>query len=194
MPTVLVFTIFQCLWAIWWLCLHLRIRKNRSYATDRKAVHTNLFYQIVSPLLYLMQNGLCLASFWSNSPWLLKFHDSDICRSLGFLLFFFGSNLYFWALLHLGKNYSPCYDSHLPSAIVRTGPYQWIRHPMYGAKLLIGLATIIVSGSLWFVPTILYFFGVTIRSMLREEAQLRQLAPGYIEYQARTKMIVPWIG
>lgn len=186
-----ILTILQTTWAIWWLRLHLRIRSGRNYAAGRHAVSSNFLYQTISPLLYVLQNGLCIASFWSNDAWLLKIHDSNAWRIVGFILFFLGSILYAWALRHLGTNYSPCYDSHLPTEIVKTGPYHWIRHPMYGAKFLIGAATIVVSGSLWFVPTTIYFYWTTNKTLVREDNQLRQLVPGYQKYQTDTTMLIP---
>lgn len=90
-------------------------------------------------------------------------------RALGFLLLFVGSALYAWALTHLGENYSPCYDSHLPTTLVSTGPYRWVRHPMYLAKLAIGVATVVTSESLWFIPPTIYLFDRTIRAMGRED-------------------------
>jgi protein-S-isoprenylcysteine O-methyltransferase Ste14 len=186
-------TIFQCLWALWWARLHMNIRRGRVYSTGRILSATDSFYRFFSPVLYLMQNTICIASLWSNSPWLLKFHDSNSWRIAGVVLFLFGSLVYWWALRHLGSNYSPCYDSYSSVILVKNGPYRWIRHPMYAAKLLIGAATLVLSGSLWFVPTTVYFFGVTLRSLFREEQQLSCSLLGYIEYQRRTTRLVPWL-
>lgn len=192
MNSATVFTVIQAIWALWWLHLHQRIRRERRYAVGRKSISGNILYRIISPFLYVMQNGLFIASFWSDEAWLLKIHDSDMWRTAGFIVFFSGSVLYSWALQHLGPHYSPCYDSYLPIEIVRAGPYRWIRHPMYGAKLLIGAATILVSGSAWFIPINIYFYYVTIRTMLREDSQL-QIVPGYTKYQESTEMLIPGI-
>lgn len=118
--------------------------------------------------MYLTQIALSIASFWSDSPWLLRFHDSDSLRTLGFLALIAGAALYVWALRHLGDHYSPCYDTHLPTTLVSTGPYRWVRHPMYLAKLLIGAAVVVTSGSMWFIPMTIYFFKRTVAAMGRE--------------------------
>jgi len=85
------------------------------------------------------------------------------------MLLIAGSILYWWALKHLGQNYSPCYDSHKPKELVRTGPYRFIRHPMYNAKFLIGIATVFISGSWWFVPPTLYLIAATRKAMILED-------------------------
>lgn len=192
MRTALIFTIFQFVWAIWWARLHIRIRRNHHYAHGRTKAATDKLYRYASPLLYMMQNIIFIASFWSNAQWLLKFHDSDAWRLVGFILLLVGSALYAWALRHLGVHYSPCYDSHLPAVIIDTGPYRWVRHPMYAAKFLIGAATIVVSGSLWFIPTTIYFFWTTYRTILREDANLQKVMPQYSVYQSQTAMLIPW--
>lgn len=169
MLAAIFFTILQLAWSVWWAALHAKIRRNRAYSKGRKVVASDRPYRLVSPLMYLMQNALSVASFWSNAAWLLKFHHSNMMRALGFLLLFVGSALYAWALTHLGENYSPCYDSHLPTTLVSTGPYRWVRHPMYLAKLAIGVATVVTSESLWFIPPTIYLFDRTIRAMGRED-------------------------
>jgi protein-S-isoprenylcysteine O-methyltransferase Ste14 len=109
------------------------------------------------------------------------------------MLFLISSVIYRWALRHLGSNYSPCYDSHLPAVIVKAGPYRWIRHPMYLAKFIIGMATLTLSGSLWFVPTTIYFFIATFRTMQREELDLNRSLVGYQDYQRNTARLLPWL-
>lgn len=100
----LLFTFFLLVWAAWWGTLHTRIRRKRAYAHGRTTTSTDATYRWVNPLLFALQVSLCIASFWTSSPWLLAFHHSDAMRALGVLLFSGGSGLYAWALAHLGAN------------------------------------------------------------------------------------------
>jgi len=194
MSAAVAFTVFFLAWAAWWGAMHRRIRRNRAYAQHRSATSTDSVYRWTNPFLYVMQIVLCTTSFWSASPWLLAFHHSDIVRAIGIALLYGASALYAWAIAHLGSNYSPCYDTHAPADLVRTGPYRWIRHPMYAAKLVLGAATIVTSGSLWFVPTTIYFFAATLQATWREDRTLAESLPEYRTYQSRTSLLVPWIG
>jgi protein-S-isoprenylcysteine O-methyltransferase Ste14 len=191
--TAILFTIFLLVWAVWWGALHTRIRRNRVYARGRTSTSTDATYRLVNPLLFVMQVSVCVASFWMSSPWLLAFHQSDAMRAFGVAGFCVGSGLYAWALGHLGSNYSPCYDTCAPARLVRCGPYGSIRHPMYAGKLAVGAATVVLSGSLWFVPTTLYFFVATLRAMYREDRALEASLPEYRDYQRQTMMLVPWL-
>lgn len=163
------------LWSIWWALLHVAIRKNRAYASGRVLVSRDKIYAVVSPFMFVLQTILVVYSIWSNYFWLFKFHDNTVFKLLGFVLFLLGSCLYKWALNHLGKNYSPCYDSHRPVVLVKSGPYSYMRHPMYIAKILIGIATLIVSGSLLFVPLFVYLCFSDYQAIQNEDAELRKL-------------------
>lgn len=187
----IVFTTFMLAWAAWWGALHTRIRKNRVYARGRANTSSDAIYKLVNPLLFAMQVGLSIATFWVSSPWLLTVHDSDALRTAGITLFCLGSGLYGWAVGHLGEHYSPCYDTHAPTQVVRSGPYRSIRHPMYAAKLILGVATGVVSGSLWFLPTTVYFFAVTLKATFREDRALEVALPEYREYKERTSLLIP---
>ncbi len=77
--------------------------------------------------------------------------------------------------------------------LVTSGPYGWIRHPMYTSFLLgaFALARTADSGAAWLawgaLLTVLW-----IKSGLEERWMLAQ-HPGYAHYWEQTKRFVPWI-
>jgi len=154
---------------------------------------TNTRYEIISYFLFVTQNVLCITSFWSDSGILFKVHDSDLMRLMGLLLTSAATLLYFKSLNHLGRNYSPCFDSHVPLEMISSGPYRFTRHPMYLAKLLVAVGNFVVSGSLWFVLMFLYLALETARTILNEERYLTTTVPGYADYKNRTKRIIPFV-
>lgn len=186
------FTAFQMYWAFIWAAKHIRIRRLRTYANQRVQADSNKRYRIVSLFLYLSQNVLCVASFWSNSQFLLKIHDSNPTRLVGMVLVSLATVLYFRSLDYLGRNYSPCFDSHVPLELISSGPYKFTRHPMYLAKLLVVIGNFVLSGSLWFVAMFVYLLAETIRTIVKEEKYLERSIPGYLEYKRRTTRILPF--
>jgi protein-S-isoprenylcysteine O-methyltransferase Ste14 len=189
----IVFTSFQVFWAYVWAARHLRVRRLRRYADDRERADTNNRYRIVSYFLYVSQNVLCLASFWSNSQLLLKVHDSNSARLVGVILISYATVLYFKSLGCLGRNYSPCFDSHVPFELISSGPYQFTRHPMYLAKLIVVIGNFVISGSLWFLPVFIYLAWETVRTIVREEKYLATSTPGYADYKERTARLFPYV-
>ena len=77
--------------------------------------------------------------------------------------------------------------------LVTSGPYGWIRHPMYTSFLLgaLALARTADSGEAWLacVALLLVLWG---KSALEERWMLVQ-HPGYAHYREQTKRFVPWV-
>jgi protein-S-isoprenylcysteine O-methyltransferase Ste14 len=78
--------------------------------------------------------------------------------------------------------------------VVSSGPYAWVRHPMYSMVmiLLVGIPLALGSwlGLLWLVA----FFPVLAWRLLDEERFLRQNLPGYDEYTQKVRYrLVPHV-
>ncbi|HXN09310.1 MAG TPA: isoprenylcysteine carboxylmethyltransferase family protein [Candidatus Acidoferrales bacterium] len=99
----------------------------------------------------------------------------DILVAIGFYIVFivFKENTYASALIEVGKG----------QKIISTGPYAWVRHPMYIGALILLLGTPLALGSLWGVFTIIPITLVIIWRLLDEERFLTKNLPGYAEYK-----------
>lgn len=189
----IIFTAFQLTWSFAWAALHVRIRKGKAYSINKKKSGSNVLYRAVSPILFLLQLTLPIACVWADHPALLEFHSSDTTRMLGAALMCSAMFLYAVAVKRLGAHYSPCYDTHLPTELVTDGVYRFIRHPMYAAKILVGIGTLAFCGSGWFVPGFVYLCVATWRAMHCEEVALRSAFPEYSRYAERTKIVIPGV-
>jgi protein-S-isoprenylcysteine O-methyltransferase Ste14 len=79
--------------------------------------------------------------------------------------------------------------------VITTGPYAWVRHPMYAASLAMLLGIPIALGSWWGVLTVLAMLPVLIWRLLDEERFLARNLPGYIDYQGRVRYrLLPFFG
>jgi len=78
--------------------------------------------------------------------------------------------------------------------VADSGPYAWVRHPMYSGSVLGYLATPLALGSLAaLVPAILVCAMIVVR-LLDEERYLSANLPGYREYQNRvTFRLIPFV-
>jgi len=184
------FTLFQLIWAYLWASKHIAIRRRRRYAEGRIQGDKNKSYKALSFVAYGVQNFICIASFWSEASFLLKIHDNNLWRLVGAALIAASTYLYFTALKYLGENYSPCYDSYIPRVLVKDGPYHWIRHPMYLAKIILSFGTLLISGSLLFMPIVAWVAVEVARSIAKEERYLSRAMPGYADYQTNSKLLV----
>jgi protein-S-isoprenylcysteine O-methyltransferase Ste14 len=78
--------------------------------------------------------------------------------------------------------------------VATTGPYRWVRHPMYTGMILQLPAAVLILGSTWaFLPTLVCVGLIIVRTVF-EDRTLRRELPGYAAYAATTRYrIVPKI-
>ena len=114
-------------------------------------------------------------------------------RWLGAILLSAGIALLGLAHHHLGKSFHSLVVSKEGHELVETGPYRWIRHPIYTAYLMnyLGGGMLASNLVLTFVPMTLYAVLVAIR-LEKEEAVMREtFGEAYAEYAERTGRLLP---
>jgi protein-S-isoprenylcysteine O-methyltransferase Ste14 len=79
------------------------------------------------------------------------------------------------------------------SHLVRSGPYRWIRHPMYTAVTLCGAACAWAGESIWGWACLIGLCIVLATKATLEERWMLAEHPGYAEYRAGTRRFVPWV-
>ena len=72
-------------------------------------------------------------------------------------------------------------------AVIRTGPYAWVRHPMYLGVLLIVLGSGPALGSWWALLVALPFVPIFARRTRIEDRMLHEELAGYADYAKHTR-------
>lgn len=111
----------------------------------------------------------------------------------GTILFAAGLALAVWARVHLGRNWGmPMTEKEEPE-LVTSGPYRFIRHPIYSGILLAALGTGLATNLYWLI--VLGVLGAYfIYSATVEERILTSSFPTtYPSYRAKTRMLVPFV-
>jgi protein-S-isoprenylcysteine O-methyltransferase Ste14 len=118
---------------------------------------------------------------------------SVILGSVGAVLFVGGIALAVWARLHLGRNWGMPMTQRAEPELVTSGPYRFVRHPIYTGLLTAMLGTTLVNNLLGLIVVavlIAYFY----YSGTVEERNLTATFPqAYPEYKSRTKMLIPFL-
>ena len=118
---------------------------------------------------------------------------SVILAAIGALLFACGIALAVWARLHLGRNWGMPMTQRAEPELVTSGPYRFVRHPIYSGLLVAMLGTALVDNLLGLIVVavlVAYFYYCGIV----EERNLTATFPkAYPEYRGRTKMLIPFL-
>ncbi|MEP6846027.1 MAG: isoprenylcysteine carboxylmethyltransferase family protein [Panacibacter sp.] len=98
-----------------------------------------------------------------------------------------------WAKIHLGKNWGMPMSQKENPDLITTGPYHFVRHPIYAGICMGLLGSAITEGFSWFLWFV-FISASFIYSAKKEEATMKLNFPeAYIEYMKHTKMIIPFI-
>ena len=102
--------------------------------------------------------------------------------------------LAWWSRRHLGRNWSTNVRIAEEHELVRSGPYRFVRHPIYTAVLGMSLGTTIVSGQYHSLLGLLIVAIAYWRKIRIEEAALREaFSAEYDEYRRKSWALVPLI-
>jgi protein-S-isoprenylcysteine O-methyltransferase Ste14 len=118
---------------------------------------------------------------------------SLVLAAIGAVLFAGGIALAVWARLHLGRNWGMPTTQRAEPELVTSGPYRFVRHPIYTALLTATLGTALVNNLLGLIVVAalagyFYYCGTV------EERNLTATFPqAYPEYRTRTKMLIPFL-
>ena len=77
--------------------------------------------------------------------------------------------------------------------LVTTGPYAFVRHPIYGGMLLAMLGSAIGQSVLWLLPLIVYGPHFIVSARREERLLLEQFPQHYRAYMKGTKMLLPFV-
>jgi protein-S-isoprenylcysteine O-methyltransferase Ste14 len=190
-------TVSKLVWLAFALCWGaIRYRYGRRARRNRQIEEQDRSYEIALltlsfvgflgvPVLYLATHWLSFADY--------PFHPVMFCAGI---VISAGSLWLFWrSHADLGRNFSIRLAIREQHALVTTGVYRLIRHPMYASALLwsLGQAFLLpnwITGLAGLVGFCILYFG---RVRREETLMLKTYGDGYRQYMVHTSRLVPYI-
>ena len=99
-----------------------------------------------------------------------------------------------WARRRLGRNWSGTVTLKEDHELIRTGPYRWVRHPIYTGLLLAFAGTAVSLGE-WrgVAAIILAALALLMKIRLEENWMIENFGEAYRRYRAEVRALVPFI-
>ena len=112
----------------------------------------------------------------------------------GLLITIAGLAFAIWARVHLGKNWSGMPTIREEHTIIRTGPYRFVRHPIYSGLILALTGTAIGIGYFIIFCCVILIFGLfVIKFRMEEKFLLEEFGEEYVRYKRDVKALIPFL-
>jgi len=99
-----------------------------------------------------------------------------------------------WARITLGRNWSSVVLVRVDHELVQTGPYRFVRHPIYSGIILMFAAIVLLVGRLAGILALgLFVYSFVLKLRREERVMMEQFPTSYPEYIKKTKTLVPFI-
>jgi protein-S-isoprenylcysteine O-methyltransferase Ste14 len=178
---VYLWAAFYVLWLIW----ALRTKPTRS----REGLASRLSHRLPIIVAYVLMFIPYTAKGWLGFP---IFPRELSVQLLSVVTTAVGLLFAVWARLYLGGNWSSAVTVKVGHELVRTGPYRWVRHPIYSGLVLATLGTAIANREVrGVIALVLAFIGFTIKSRVEERAMTSTFGAQYQDYSQSTGGILP---
>jgi protein-S-isoprenylcysteine O-methyltransferase Ste14 len=173
-------------WLVYWVVSALSVKSTRR----RESLGSRLSH--VVPLLTGVALILCPRVAWQ---WLSLrlLPPGPLQVALGLVLLALGLAFTVWARVYLGRNWSGMVTVKEGHELIRSGPYAYVRHPIYTGLLVALLGSAVTCGELRALIGLGIVAGAFIRKLRIEERFMRELFPQqYQRYCAEVPALIPF--
>ena len=174
------------LWALYWL-----ISAANTKSTQRRESPGSR----LAHLIPLLVGGVLIAWHATRWPWLAArlWPRSATVYGFGVALLAAGLAFAIWARAHLGRNWSGTVTVKEGHELIRSGPYAYVRHPIYTGILAALLGTALASGTVHAALGLALIAAALLRKLRIEERFMREAFPGeYERYRGEVPALIPF--
>jgi protein-S-isoprenylcysteine O-methyltransferase Ste14 len=183
----IILTILWLLFIAYWLFSALGAKRNLQKNMWARGLGIRLLLVVVIIIFLRLQASEHLFRYD------VLFVSNALAGSIGLVLCVLGFGLAVWARVHLGRNWGMPMSLKENPELVTTGPYTYVRHPIYSGFLLAILGSAFVVGFAWLISLVIFCAYFVYSAKTEEKIMTKQFPDQYPEYKKRTKMLIPFI-
>jgi protein-S-isoprenylcysteine O-methyltransferase Ste14 len=179
---------FTALWTIflaYWLISALRLKAVKT----QESIGSRIVYQV--PLL-----AAWILLFTHSSLWGVLgrkfFPQRPTAAIIGLILTALGVAFAIWARYTLGQNWSSKVTIKVEHELIRSGPYAWVRHPIYTGILLAIVGTALAIAE-WraVISVALVWISFYTKARVEEKMLAQEFGAAFEEHRQRTGFFLP---
>ncbi len=173
-----------CVWAAFWMAASFGTKPTRwRESVSSRASHV---------ILLLAAVVLLTKPRWLPPMLSVRFVPAgNLLPALGAIMVAAGLGFAMWARAHLGRNWSGIVTVKEDHALVRTGPYRVVRHPIYSGLLLALIGTAAVIGEWRGIFAVICALIGFLWKIQVEEKRMSENFPEYTQYRRQTAALIP---
>jgi protein-S-isoprenylcysteine O-methyltransferase Ste14 len=100
--------------------------------------------------------------------------------------------LIYWVFSSLGRNVTPTTAVRSQHTLVTSGPYRWVRHPLYSVGTFFFLAfSLLTANAFILLCAVVGFTAIALRTPLEEQRLLEHFGEEYRQYMQQTGRYLP---
>ncbi len=149
---------------------------------------------ILARLTFMLSMVSFIAAYAINPAWVqwASFSIPMWVRICGGAIAVTMIGCFFWLFKHIGRNITPTHKTRADHALVTTGPYHWVRHPLYSAAITFWLSIGLLSAKWIFMALLGVMMVFLLIRIPQEEANLvEEFGDEYRDYMKRTGRFFP---
>lgn len=156
--------------------------------------HEEGLWTMILLRLFGLAGWLSMAIYLINPAWMnwSQMQLPEWLRWVGVTAGFVSVPLLYWLFKSIGKNISQTVGTRKEHQLVTSGPYRWIRHPLYSVGTMMALSIALIASN-WFIAAAVV--GALVMLLVRlpkeEENLIKRFGSEYEEYMARTGRLLP---
>lgn len=118
---------------------------------------------------------------------------SPVLAAIGAAVFACGLGLAVWARIHLGRNWGMPMTRRVEPELVTSGPYRFVRHPIYSGLLLGLIGTALATDLLGLIVAVVLTAYFYYSASVEERDLIATFPKAYPAYRTATKMLIPFV-